>query len=210
MSDERVGLIENPEEWAKQHSQERWTEDEHGNVISSVGANGNVFTNGHETDGANALALPDPDASLDTDSVVLDGSNVEEYPDAETGDDAEAILKTDDTRMERVIVPEWKRGIWVRNLTSVERDAYVQSLVRMKGRTREVSLRYAQAKLVVLGSCNPNTKARIWKDADVARLAQKNAQAVARIAEVIERLSGLNQNDIEDTIKNSEATLETN
>ena len=109
----------------------------------------------------------------------------------------DAILKASDVLQEKVKVPEWAGSVMVRGLTGAQRDAYESSLMIGKGKSRDVNLKNARAKLVVLCVVDEDGR-RLFTDADVAALGDKSAAALQRIFDAAQKLSGLSDQDIEE------------
>jgi len=108
----------------------------------------------------------------------------------------DAILAADDREYEVVPCPEWGGEVRLRSLTGAERDAYEQSLVQTRGKSREMNLRNARAKLVALCAVDENGN-RLFSDQDVAALGRKNAKPLDRLFDVARRLSGLTEDDVD-------------
>ena len=120
----------------------------------------------------------------------------------------EAILAIDDRLYEDVQIPEWKEGdksamVRVRSLSGMELDKFQASILTGKGKNRDVNLKALRSKLVALtvvdGLGNP-----IFSDADIQALGNKNAGALNRIFQKAQELSGLNEEEVNDMVKNSE------
>ena len=108
----------------------------------------------------------------------------------------DAILAADDREYEVVPCPEWGGEVRLRSLTGAERDAYEQSLIETRGRSREMNLRNARAKLVALCAVDERGN-RLFSDADVAALGRKNAKPLDRLFDAARRLSGLSDDDVD-------------
>ena len=115
----------------------------------------------------------------------------------------EDVLKTDDSMTEYVEVDEWGGTVKVKGLTGNERDRYESSLVKGTGRNREVTMKAARAKLVVLGTIDEEGK-QVFNSKDVAALGKKSAKALNRVANAIQKLSGLTADDMEELTGNSD------
>jgi len=107
----------------------------------------------------------------------------------------DTILAVDDREYETVPCPEWGGEVRLRSLTGAERDAYEQSLVQTRGKSREMNLRNARAKLVALCAVDESGK-RLFADADVDALGKKNAKPLDRLFDAARRLSGLSEDDV--------------
>lgn len=116
------------------------------------------------------------------------------------------IFGMDDIPTEEVVVPEWKgRKVLVCGLTAAAKNAYQASLVEIKGNSRKVRMENATAKLVVLTVVN-RQRQRVFTDSDIERLGTKSAAALERLAKVANRLSGMDEAENAEILKNSEAT----
>lgn len=115
----------------------------------------------------------------------------------------EAILSVQDIEQEKVEVPQWKGFVYVRSLNGKERDAFEASCMEKKGKTREVNMANMRAKLVAMTTVDADGK-RLFTEADVGALGDKNAGALDLIFSVAQRLSGIGETDKEALIKNTE------
>lgn len=110
----------------------------------------------------------------------------------------EAILGADDRRTEDVHVPEWGGTVRVRALSGAERDAFEAAIagVRPDG-SRRFNLVNVRARLIALSAVDAEGN-RLFTDADVEALGEKSAEAMTRVFEVAQRLSGLTDADVEE------------
>ena len=112
------------------------------------------------------------------------------------------ILSIDDRTRELVGVPEWGGSVWVRALSGLERDRYEGAMVAYRRLAKggleidRVVTDNIRARLVSL-SVVDETGARIFTDVDVIALGSHSAQALSRICDVAQRLSGLSAQDVE-------------
>ena len=105
------------------------------------------------------------------------------------------ILAARDIATETVSVPEWGGEVIVRGMTGTDRDAFEASVVNMRDGAAAVDMRNVRAKLVA--SCAVGEDgARLFTDDDVMALGAKSAQALGRVFEVAQRLSGLTKEDV--------------
>ena len=113
------------------------------------------------------------------------------------------ILQARDITAQLVEVPEWGGSVWVRGLTGSERDDYEASLIKGRGRNRDVNLHNMRAKLVCRAcviSDEPEA-GRVFSDDDAGVLAKKSAAALERVFTVAQKLSGLTEADVEELSK---------
>jgi hypothetical protein len=113
----------------------------------------------------------------------------------------EEILECKDIKSEVVKVPEWNGEVLVQGLTLGEKDEWTDSLV-VDGKA---SMNGATAILCCLSMRNEDGT-RLFEHIDVLALQAKSASALDRVFQVAQRLSGIGQEEIEETVKNSEKT----
>ncbi len=118
------------------------------------------------------------------------------------------ILAADDLLREVVPVPEWGGDVMVRGLDGAARDQYEAEFLLFgeiqagERPTYELDLLNARARLVALSVVDENDQ-RLFSDEEVVILGKKSAQALDRVYEVAQRLSGLSKKDVEELRKNS-------
>lgn len=117
------------------------------------------------------------------------------------------ILAANDLLTERVKVPEWSANgnkedavVIVRGMTGTERNHLEASVVRGQGRDASVNIENLYARMVSICVVDENGK-RLFSDSDIGALGGKSAVALARVMEVVQRLSGMTQEDVEDLTK---------
>ena len=104
-----------------------------------------------------------------------------------------------------VNVPEWGGDVMVMGLSGTERDALEASLVVQKGKNTTTNLNNLRAKLVQKCVVDPETKGRVFGEADIAALGRKSAVALQRVFDVARELSGLGDSDVEELTGKSES-----
>lgn len=118
----------------------------------------------------------------------------------------EAILQSNDIDYEIVDVPEWGGSVRVKSMTGTERDAFEQSMMRMrKGVFDGVSLDNIRAKLCTMTMVNGEGELLFSGAADAEWLGQKSAAALDRVYTVAQKLSRLTKEDIDELTGNSES-----
>lgn len=115
------------------------------------------------------------------------------------------ILKADDVQTEDVAVPEWGGKVALRGLSGAEGDFYTKSLVRGKGKKATTDLTNMTAKLCAKCIVDPESGERLFNDQEVAELGRKSASALKRVFKVAARLSGLDDEEQDEILKNSES-----
>jgi hypothetical protein len=118
---------------------------------------------------------------------------------------ASEILGMDDLPVEEVNVPEWKnRKVLICGLTAAAKNAYQASIVEIQGKHRKLKLEHSTAKLLV--RCLVDQKRQpIFTETQILQLGAKSAAVLERLAKVASRLSGMDEEDNEQLLKNSEA-----
>ncbi len=119
-------------------------------------------------------------------------------------DQRNRILGKRDVRVECVDVTEWGEKIWLRAITSRERDLYEERMLEKRGKKREVSLANSRAKLVVLAACVSETDhSALFNELDAVTLADKFASAMDKLYAKAAELAGIREADQEELVKNS-------
>jgi len=118
--------------------------------------------------------------------------------------DKNMILAASDVVKELVDVPEWGGSVYVRSITAAERGQIEAAAARFKeGKGKDDSFaRLFTLRFAAMAICDENG-ARLFADADIEKLAQKNAAVISRLAEIAQRLSGFGKKDMEELEKNS-------
>lgn len=113
----------------------------------------------------------------------------------------EDILGADDLDFEYVDVPEWGGTVKIRALTSKEKDLYQISLIKNPGKSEEINLANATAKLVALSIIDEEGRS-VFGTQDVIALGQKSGSALSLCYEACQRLSAVSDQDIKDLTEN--------
>lgn len=116
--------------------------------------------------------------------------------------DRQSILDAKDLKIEEVQVPEWGGSIFVRVMTGVERDQFVEenSKPPKEGDKPEGTMRYC-AKTIIGHACDAEGK-RIFTADDLEPLLQKSRTTLANVTQAILRVNGLNKEGTEKAEKN--------
>ena len=109
-----------------------------------------------------------------------------------------------------VDVSEWgppgeRTTVFVREMSARERDHYEASLVTGKGKKTEVNLKDMRAKLAVYTCCDENGQL-IFTQEDIQWLTARPVKVLDRICNAAKKINGLDDEDEEDTVKNSPTT----
>jgi len=119
---------------------------------------------------------------------------------SDTNDLRTQILTKKDIFYKEVDVPEWGMKVWVRSLTSREKDAYEETLMVRKGKGKkkriEVDTDIMRAKLVVRCACmGENDPRPIFELSDATELGGKSSAAIERLHDACHELSWPNAED---------------
>jgi hypothetical protein len=112
----------------------------------------------------------------------------------------EQILSAQDIEKKEVPVPEWGGSVMVYGLTLAEKDIWNSSVMA----NGKASMTGATASLCSLCIRNEDGS-RMFTDDDVDALGSKSAIALNRVFQVAQKLSGIGLDEVEETVKNSEA-----
>jgi hypothetical protein len=109
------------------------------------------------------------------------------------------ILAIKDIKTEELYIPEWDSWVLVRSMTAAEYDRYQKSIIVGKGKNRDINLVNARAKLVAMAVVDENGQ-RLFTDAQIISLGQKNSAAIDRIFDLVTDLAGVTEDDIEELV----------
>ena len=126
----------------------------------------------------------------------------------------DAILGAPDVEYEDVPVPQWGGTVRVRGMTALERDKYESMMVHIKEdgakgnrrQRRQKSSRVyertgAQIRATACAWCIVDENGRrVFSAADVEVLGSKSARALENVFDVIVRLSGLDEDDEQESM----------
>ena len=122
----------------------------------------------------------------------------------------DAILRADNLKTEEVKVPEWidpetgAEAVLVQELRGRDRDEWEASLTVQRGGQMVPDTANMRAKLAARCIVDPDSRQPLFTQQDVAALGELSAGALDRVFDVAARLSGLNQNALEELAKNSD------
>ena len=109
----------------------------------------------------------------------------------------ESILGAEDSKTERVEIPEWDGYLFVKNMTGTERDNWEGGMVEQRGRNRNMNFQNMRARLVALVAVDEDGN-HLFRKNDVIELGKKNAKALDRIFTVAQKLNGITAEDVEE------------
>jgi imidazoleglycerol phosphate dehydratase HisB len=108
------------------------------------------------------------------------------------------ILGADDLQLDEHAVPEWGGTVYLRALTSAERE-------QLEGRVRQGTVVEGLREQLVAAAVVDVSGRALFTPADVPALAEKNGAVMDRLATAILRLSGMGAQAVEEAEKNSAA-----
>lgn len=113
----------------------------------------------------------------------------------------EIVASSGKVEVEELDVPELGGSVYVRAITSGERDGYEAGVMQLRGDKLVPKLSNARAKLIVL-ALSDETGARLFKDDELAVIAALSARASQRIFDKARELAGLSDEDVDELEKN--------
>lgn len=109
------------------------------------------------------------------------------------------ILNTNDIKSELITIEEWGVELEVMALTSKKRSKIISEAMDAKGR---MDYEKIYPDLVIASSYDPKTHEQVFEKSDRELLNEKNGGVLEKIAQVVLRLSGLDNQNIEVAEKN--------
>ncbi|MER5892403.1 hypothetical protein [Streptomyces sp. NPDC001876] len=119
---------------------------------------------------------------------------------------AEQILDAADLSIEDVHVPEWGGTVRVKGMSGTERDRFEAGFVGndMKQLPKDKALEYYRARVAAACLVDQAGNKMFRSVGEIKRLSDKSAEALQRVVDVANRLSGLTEDDVEELTGNSE------
>ena len=115
------------------------------------------------------------------------------------------ILEANDLARELVDVPEWGGAVYVQALSGIERDAWEESIIEIRGSgkntTTKAVLTNMRAKLCARCIVDEHGE-RLFSDVDVEALGKKSAGALDRVFAIAQKKSGLSEGDVDELVGN--------
>lgn len=111
------------------------------------------------------------------------------------------IVEVEDTEYAEVDCPEWGGTVRLKSIKGRQRDEYEQSLILERGGSRQMNLRNARAKLIVLCAVDEQGRLLFTPD-DLNMLGRKNAKPLDRLFDACRKLAGLSEDDVEKLTEN--------
>lgn len=110
-----------------------------------------------------------------------------------------------DLPRETVKVPEWDGEVIVRGMSSAERDSYMDAHVKISGMAgQQPKVTIASSEALLVAKCLVKEDGtRLFTDAEACVLAKKSGAVMHRLSAIVERLSGLGEEDLKAMEKNS-------
>lgn len=105
--------------------------------------------------------------------------------------------------LESINVPEWGGKVYIRVMSSNERDAYEAETVQVNGKNVTLNRQGARARLLVKVVCDESGH-RLFEDRDAKMLGEQPADLIEPVVEFASRVNKLSKEDIDDLAKNSD------
>lgn len=100
------------------------------------------------------------------------------------------ILAAQDIKSEQLYVSDWDVTLEVRGMTGQQRGAFLTEVIDAKTGKMDFAKMYPQ--LVIMTVFDPETGDAVFKGGDLDAIAGKSGAVLEQIAQVAQRLSGLN------------------
>ena len=113
----------------------------------------------------------------------------------------EEILNSKDIESKIVSVPEWGGEVTVKGLTLAEKDKWTDGIL-VDGKASMTGATVLLCALCIVDESG----GQMFTGDDIDALNAKSASALDRVFQVAQKLSGIGQEEIEETVKNSETT----
>ncbi len=107
------------------------------------------------------------------------------------------ILNIQDIEIEQVDVIEWGGHVFVKGMSGLERDTFEASIVQQRGKDAKVNMVNIRAKLAAQTICDEEG-VRMFTEKDVHALGKKSANALQRVFDVAQKLSGITGDDVDE------------
>lgn len=112
------------------------------------------------------------------------------------------ILGANDLAQETVTIPEWGGDIIIREMTGKQRDLLEGMMAsRMSPSGQIMSTKDLRAKMTVMSVIGEDGEP-MFNDKDIASISGKSGKALDRIVEVVQKLNGLDSEDIDEKAGN--------
>jgi len=126
---------------------------------------------------------------------------------------ADDIIQINDITHEDVIVPEWNNGtVRVIGLSAAQAQEYLEQILEVgeDGSVRKKRTHTIMTDLLIRALADENNKPLFTADNQKAlqTLDSKSSQAIRRLFQIAQRLSGLGQQSRLDQLKNSKGTTD--
>ena len=113
----------------------------------------------------------------------------------------DAILATEDIKIQEVEVPEWGGTVRLRTMTGAARDIWENSA---QGRVKDGKADISGMKVLVISKCAiDETGNLLFSHKDLEKLNQKSAKAINRLWDVAAKMNGIGDDSLEELGKNS-------
>ena len=113
----------------------------------------------------------------------------------------DTILKAEDSKLQKIEVPEWGGHVFVRNMSGAERDDFEAETYVTKGKNVEFNRRNLRARMLVKTLCD-ESGTPMFTTKDIDALGKKSAKALDRCFSTAQKLNGMTADDVDELTKN--------
>lgn len=113
------------------------------------------------------------------------------------------FLQAQDTKKEKVYVPQLNGSVYVQGLTAADRDIWEDYMLSIRDASPLHKKKGKARALLVALSTVDEAGNKLFTLEDIEAIGQKSSLAIDRICKVAQRLSFVTEGDIEEAAKNS-------
>ncbi len=120
-----------------------------------------------------------------------------------------AILGANDRPLQKVYVPEWGEDVWIRVMSSKERDTYEVSLLQFgKNGSARVGRNAMNARALLVSYCLVNEAGeRLFTVEEADQLGERNSVVLNRLYDMAKGTNAISEDDIAELEKNYVSSL---
>jgi len=112
----------------------------------------------------------------------------------------EKILNCDDIKSEVIYVKEWDCKLLIRALDGKSRALLMNSVLNQV--SKKIDMEKLYPELIISTVYDPDSNELVFQKSDINLINSKNAGVLERVAKVSARLSGINDDSVEEMEKN--------
>lgn len=112
----------------------------------------------------------------------------------------EDILEADDINLEKVEVPEWGGMVYLKPLSGIKRDR-LENAAHKRNKKGVMDVQNLKVQFVIASTVDSDGN-QIFTPSDAKELNLKNARPIDALFQIVQRLSGLSDEDVEELVGN--------